>query len=337
MSRVLGWMAVSWCVVVSSAAAAPPEVKFDVAATIPCRESTSLDFSAANPGEKLVEAQIDVSAFVGYASEKELLQFVYHFTGCEQTVQIADYWPKTTLHTDVSSPIMTERRREQGNTAGVEVDGQYTEFFSAKIGAQTTWKDSTLDRYERLPKLSLLAASGTTHRGSGVYFKLKPSPRGSLEGAKNFCLLLRVPRTWRGDLLQLSCEALGNTRGSLPPLDTAVKSTGAGFTLALYLDGDEIAKRDAQRLVAAEQELKRLAARSKDDVQSHAYPTLAHRVGAVFSLVEAKIPADWLDDVLAAPGTAPLGPGFNDLPSPLRHAVTEYRSAKREMGVLAGR
>ena len=49
--------------------------------------------------------------------------------------------------------------------------------------------------------------AGTLQRGTGVSFRLLPVAEQVWEGAQEFTLVLRVPRSWRADLIFLRCTA----------------------------------------------------------------------------------------------------------------------------------
>jgi hypothetical protein len=117
-------------------------------------------------------------------------------------------------------------------------------------------------KYDLLPPLETVAASGTLLRGSGVFFKLKGSPRRPLEGASEFALVLRVPRDWRADYVRVQCQATAIERGLVSSLDQTITAGERKFLVALYLEGDEgarqtadeFARRDAALRTAAKQD-----------------------------------------------------------------------------------
>jgi len=99
-----------------------------------------------------------------------------------------------------------------------------------------------------VPPKQLFLASGTTNRGHGVFFKLKPSSQASLEGQKEFVCLFIVPKDWRGDYACIACRAKGYNRS----LWTRVEECGtAEVCVGLYLRGDPEARQAAKQLARA--------------------------------------------------------------------------------------
>ncbi|MCO6454853.1 MAG: hypothetical protein J5I93_06100, partial [Pirellulaceae bacterium] len=184
-----------------------PQVRFDVAYTIGCRDVTPEEFAEQNPGERLVEARFQVSTFFEGRDADGLVEFLYVVDSPRKTLSVVDYEPKTTLESQYAGHIGHEKKQEKSLTLGLGLSGTAQQIVNADASAGAQNKSFNTVRYDLLPPLELLAASGTIQRGSGVYFKLKPSPRTTLEGAKEFVLRLRVPSTWRADYLHLTCRA----------------------------------------------------------------------------------------------------------------------------------
>jgi hypothetical protein len=312
----------------SSALAALPQVRFDVSCTVACYDVTPPEFAVMNPHERLVEARFQVSSLVHEGSEDDLIQYFYSIECPERCAQIVDYQPQTTLATDYASNIGVEKKHENSKTLGAGLTGAFDSFVKASGSAEMGVKDCSTMKYELLPTLELLAASGTIHRGYGVYFKLKPSPRTVLEGAKEFVLVLRVPRDWRGDYVYLRCEASGYRRGVVRPLDEQTRCGYRAFALALYAAGDEAAKHVAAGFVRAETELRRAAASNHSNIRKRSFPTVIHQFGALISVVDPKIPDSWLDRLLHSPAGTPIGGFENRLPPEVRAAAKQYVYSK---------
>ena len=152
--------------------------------------------------------------------------------------------------------------------------------------------------------MDTVAASGTTGRSTGVYFKLRSSRQTSLEGSKQFVLVLRVPRSWGGDLLYMRCRAVG-LQSSL--LKECRISQSSDFVIALYLERDAESKSRAAAYVEAERQLRRIATAHRDEINNRRWPSLLHKLGRAVNAVEPKIPVDWLHQFIhtRAPDTLP--------------------------------
>jgi hypothetical protein len=312
-------------------------VHFDVSNQISCRDVTPPEFAEANPNERLVQVQFQVSSLIRDGRESDLIQYLYFLESPERALRIVDYSPQTTLATGIAGNVGIEKKQEKTRHLGITFSGQHDPLLKASGGGDLGAKSNSTVHYELLPQMELLAASGTVKRGSGVYFKLRPSPQTSLEGSKDFSLVLRAPAVWRGDYVCLYCSAIGFRRGVIRPLDEEAICGKSAFIIALYAEGDEEAKAAAQRFVLAEARLRRLAASSRDEIARRSYPTLVHKVGAMLEVVGPRIPEGWLPQLLYGPAQVSGTRVAEKLPSPLRTAVREYVDAKLQLHQLNGR
>lgn len=321
----------------TSAAAQPvlagetAKVQFDVAPLVACREVTPREFAYLHPHEKLVEARLEISSLLVDGRASDLVQFLYRIDSPQRTAEVVDYLPRTTLASDVVGNLDVERKEQLQMSASINVGGAYQEL--VKGGAVTSASRSLSDdlKYARLPPLELLAASGTVGRGSGVYFKLRPSTQTSLEGSREFMIVLRVPRTWRGDRLQVVCEA--TTRGELivPSIAAQDEVRRTSFVVALYLEGDMQAQMLAADMIEAESRLRTMASAQRREIERRSFPTLVHRLGAVLSVVEPKIDPRWCDELMARPADGRLTGVERYLPEEVRAAARTYVERKAEL------
>ena len=316
------------------AQAAPPEVSFDVTPSVGCRDVTTAEFAEANPDEKLIEVLIEVSSLIRQGKEGDLLQYFYRFDSPRRTLRIVDYTPKTTLASDVAGNVTIEKKQE--TTKGLGDDGHRALEWPVKLGGSGDLATKTLDstRYELVPPKTAVAASGTLDRGYSVYFKLKPSRSTSLEGARPFTLVLRVPHNWRADYVHLSCTASAAAQGLLGPLDEELVCGRRKFVVALYAEGDASAKAAAERLVRAESELLKTISANRQELEKRFYPTLAHRVGAMLEGASATLP-DNVAEAIVYGGRSPDKDMLAlRLPAEVRQAVTKYTVARRALSSL---
>lgn len=313
-----------------AAAAVPPEVQFDVNNVVACRDVTPPDFARLNPAERLIEARFQVSALLTRGAEQDLRECSYQVVSSRRTMRVVDYAPKTTLVSDVAGPIAVEEwseRNEQVNL-GLTTPGPLP--INVSGYAESSARSQQTRRYEMLPELVPVAASGPIERGYGVYFKLKPSRRGTLEGAHDFVVVFRVPRSWRGDSVHVLCRAVGSWQTAVPVLTETALCGAERFTVALYGEGDPAAQAAAERLVRAESALVQAVSAHRRAIEKHLYPTLAHRMG----LVAARVPANWAEQLVADPLPPALAPVRDRLPTVVQDAVAQYALAKRELRSL---
>src|SRR2546422_7722977 len=85
--------------------AGPPRVEFDVATSVACRDVTTLEFAAAFPGERLMQATFSISSLVRRGREADLVEFFYRIESPNGTLRIIDHLPRQELTSPIVGPI----------------------------------------------------------------------------------------------------------------------------------------------------------------------------------------------------------------------------------------
>jgi hypothetical protein len=238
-----------------------PRVHFDMPFTIACRDVTAPEFTASNPGRRLVEARFEISSLLLAGKESDLLQYFIRIDSPQRTLEVVDYVPQTFHESRWAGPIGVSTTDEKSTSLGINVSGKYEILTAVGASAGLGQKRISALKFDLLPPLETVAASGTLLRGSGVYFKLKAGPRRPLEGATGFGLVLRVPRDWRADYLRVRCEAEAVERGLVSALDQTVVAGKRDFFVALYLEGNERARQTAEEFARRETSLQAKASK----------------------------------------------------------------------------
>jgi hypothetical protein len=240
-----------------------PRVHFDMPYAVACRDVTPEEYAAEHPGQKLVEAKLEISALLVAGHEKDLRQFYIQVESPGRSLAIVDYLPKTAREASASS-VTQQESTERTAALGINLSGKYELFTlpgpSAGVGERKTSSVKT----ELLPPLETVAASGTLARGSALFFKIKATPRNLLEGTREYALVFSVPASWRADYLQVRCQAEGLKRGVVSPLDEVVKCGQRDFLVALYQLGDDEARAIAHNFARREAAKTAQNSRSKD-------------------------------------------------------------------------
>ncbi|MFT7640657.1 MAG: hypothetical protein ACI9G1_002401, partial [Pirellulaceae bacterium] len=238
-----------------------------------------------------------------------------------------------------ASDIDIEKRNENSKTFGLNLTGKVGNVQLGPISGGTNWsnKDQSTVKYELVPPMQTITSSGTVNRGFGAYFKHRPNRQGTFEGEREFTLVLRVSRDWRGGLMYVSCVAIGKRRSVVGVLDEQSVSGPQRFLVALHLAGDESAKNSAIEFTRREQLLREIAHQSAKKIERERYPTVAHRIGAAFDVVDSRIPTGWLDGVLLGLPVKTAGAFQSHLPVDVREATESYLMAKRDLAALSGR
>jgi hypothetical protein len=308
-------------------------ITFDAPTTIAVRDVTTDEHRIAYPAARLIEVKIQISSLVRRGQEREIQELFYRFDYPAPGIEVVDYLPKTTLSSDVVGNIGMEKRSEDSSTLGLSLSGMMQPLAGTLTGGITD-KESQSIRYELLPPMETVAASGTLNRRTSVYFKLRPTPRDSLEGDKEFVVIVRVPATWRGDYVYWGCQAAGSRRSAAPGLDSSAPVGRRQFVMSLYLEGDEEAREVAERFSWAELRLRRVAVRHDSQISKRATPTVVHKVGAWLSVVPRKIPDDWLEHLLIASPHAAASTLLPQLPEPVQKAARDYLLAKQQLAAM---
>lgn len=296
------------------AATACADVQFDVPATVAARPTDAPQTAA---GFYTVEARFDISLLQYRGKSNHVTEALYRIEPIHADWNVADIAPKTRTQTQVVGNVQVEQACGKNQQLGLTLG--WHDMVQANANASLGSNDSSTVRYEMLPPNETVAASGTTRRGTGAYFKIRPALDTPLEGVHTFVLQLQVPLQWRISHARVICQA-------------KIKSgqiVQQSFSVPVYLAGDRQAQAAAANLSRRERSLLLIAAREKHEVQRRSRPTIAHEL----SLTQPRIPENWLTQVMHG-SERPLG--FERyLPESVREAVIDYRKSKQLLWDLA--
>ena len=307
-----------------------PSVRFDTAYLVSCRDVTTDEFTASNPRERLIEGRFRVTAIVDDGQLPGDMQFVYRFLSPAGRLRVVDYQPKTRQATAVAGNVIVETKKESSKSLGVSVSGSFESLMRGTAGSDIGSKKAASIRCEFKPPMEVVLVAGTVERGTGVYFKMWPSPDCSLQGSREFLGVMRVPSTWRGDVMYVRCEALQNRWGKLTSCDVT------RFVVGLYAEGDDEARLAAEDLVLSEALLRRTVTRHQKAIQKRSVPSLVHKVGTLLDVYAPRIPDTWLDRLIYGSTSIAQHDFYGYLPKAVRRVADKYRRAKRRMYQLSG-
>jgi hypothetical protein len=221
-------------------------IAFDLPSSIECRDVTPKEFAAAHPALKVIEAKFRISARVIDGNASDIIDFLYVLESTHKSLRVQDYLPNTTLESSVvEDHIEITDATESSKASGTDAHVVYKPFALGGSLNQSS-KKSESSHYKQIASKDLVLASGTTNREHGVFFRLRPSRAASFEGAKEFTLLATVPKTWRGDLCAISCDARATKRSLI---STSVGSAGTEQAqIGMYLACDAEAAALAEEL-----------------------------------------------------------------------------------------
>ena len=168
---------------------------------------------------------------------------------------VVEFAPRTLLQSSYDGAISIEKKSETNYGIGVDVGSDYLEFLTPSLNANVGKKDSETQRFSKLPPQELLVSSGTTDRGTGVYFDFKQSQANTLEGSRDLIVAFEVPVTWRGGVLQTTFTSTGKQK-KFGSLKSDFKFARV-FVLPTYLKGDDQARQFSYEFVNSEMQLRK--------------------------------------------------------------------------------
>ena len=235
-----------------AAAETTPLVEFDIPYAVACRDATTSEFREKNPEHKLIEAQFEVSTLLREGKEDDLQQITVSLSSPRQRLRVEDFAPRTELHCDVKGEIKVVEKSEDIKTSDASLGGAISgdigpvkAKISPALGGVKTQKNATEENFTKLPPKQVLVAAGTTNRGHGVVFKLKPSTQASLQGQKQYRCTFVVPKGWRADYLLVECRAEAQPRR---PFYERAECGERQVCVGLYIEGDSEAHQAAQEV-----------------------------------------------------------------------------------------
>ena len=318
----------------SPALAQLPRVVFDMPYAVSCRDVTPPEFAAANPGNKLIEVKLGISSLLQAGKEKDLAQYFIRMETPQRTMEVTDFLPKTARESLHGANTTVTKNSETTLSLGINITGHYQALTGTAVTPGISQKNGTCVKYELLPPLETVTASGTILRGRGCYFKLQSSERNLLEGERDFALILRVPSGWRGDYLHVRCEAEGIARGLVSSLDQRQLCGQRDFLISLYLEGDLAARRAAEELSRAEVQLRNVAHVKAKEIQQRDTPSISSQLGLTSAPPPSAIPADWQARLLFGHPSRDSIP--KKLPREVVQAAQEFKSSQKAISQLSG-
>jgi len=221
---------------------AQSSIHFDLPATSPAVDVTA-EPHAGNT--KLVSIDLDLSLIVDELSAPSVEQLLIQLVPLGGSAMIADYAPRTEFASHFATDIEVSSTKETTDRLGLSIDGTYGQLARANIGADHGEKNAECEKFSRVAPMHVVASSGTTRRGRGVYFKLRADERQVLEGNRRFNIVLRVPASWRGELIDVRVEAESTSRSFSASLSSLTGGSrrsmvvgAARFLVATHLADD---------------------------------------------------------------------------------------------------
>lgn len=236
------------------ATADEPRVQFDFGRTVECLDVTTPEFAEHRPDQRLVECTLRLSVSLSAGDIDDVESLRVEIADCDRRLSVFDFSPCTRLESALSDDIEWTKTVESSHTLGGSLGGELPVAFGAAVAHVTPTINGALggsekitEKQRRVAPMEAVVASGTIDNEHGVFFTLRKSPTGSLEGVHELSVQFIAPANWRGDAIRVSCEA----RGEQKMLWMKQQKVWAAKTsaVALYLAGDGEARKAAERHV----------------------------------------------------------------------------------------
>ncbi len=326
LSMWTGWL--------SASAKEPSFVAFDAPAIVIAEPLDPAVATGPINGGSLLRLRIPVSTQIQATFRGQIHEFVVEIESPVRALRVIDHWPKTEMYSEVDGTISVQGHTQKEQSYNFKVSGGYEPFARGAASGDYQSQVQIDERYQRRPPMQLLTSSGTIGRGYGVFFKFRPGAVPVLEGDREIAMLVEAPAGWRGDLLHISMRAVGNDGSNFPGRDVCVLGSTQLWT-AVHLAGDAQAAQAARRVIASEQVVRRMAAASQSTIDERALPTLFHKVGAALDVVQPRIPADYLNQILFNLNAQYFDSATSRLPVDLRVAALDYWDQRQKWLLMA--
>ncbi len=309
-------------------AATDPPVKFDVPVFVAANEVPAEAAQYEASADQLMQVVIPVSSEIHPQAKQTINTFRFDVFWNQAAFPVQDYSPRTQTFSSIQGEIATETVQETKSGLGLNLNADLQSFVSGEASAETGTSDSVKRNFKRLPDQSILVASGSSHRGTGVFFRFHRSSQTSLEGGRELMVRFQVPRGWRAGVLRVNCFAVGTTAfmgGWENPYEAS-----RTFVVPVYRGGDQRAKAAAVRFAEAEQRL-RLAWRSYQAARSKSKPLSFSTFLVSTSSSPRKLPSQWAHFLIQTGNDDYLEQYRNRLPADLEDAAESFVAARETL------
>lgn len=312
----------------------PQAVSFDAPAIVVAEPLDQNVHSAPSTGGTFLRLRLTVSTMISPEYRGHVDEVVVSIDSPSLALRVIDFWPKTEMYSQVQGTITVANEMQKNQNYAFNVSGGYEPFVRGTANGDYRSQQQVHENYQRQPPMQLLTSSGTVNRGYGVFFKFRPGPTPVLEGDREIALLVEAPAGWRADLLHVHMQAVGPASNGFGSVEKQNLGSTELWTAA-HLLGDNEAGQMARRYMNTEQSVRRLATMNRQAIQERSLPTVFHKVGAVLDVVQPKIPANFLQDILFNLNVQYFNSATEKLPVDMRVAALDYWDERTKIMSMA--
>lgn len=283
--------------------------------------------TSANPrilerpaNDKVVQVIIPVTTELARRNRQSVDSFRFDVYWNRYAYPLVDYAPKTQTTSDIAGLVSIESSKENNASLGASLNGRYESLINGALTGELAQRNGMKKRYEEIPQYDVLVASGTSHRGTGAFFRFHPSKQETLEGGRELVVAFRVPPEWRAGIFKIECHAEGNKKvfGWKEPFDV-----GRAFVVPVYLEADEVARAAAVEFVRAEQALRKACLQSMPKKKTRSLFAVATN--------DSDVPRDWVHYLIQSGNDDYLEKYRGELTSDVVDAADRFVTARRSL------
>jgi hypothetical protein len=235
------------------AVADEPSLTFDFGRTLECRDVTPPEFAESYPDERIIEGTLRLSVHLTAGTISDVEEIRVEISDCDGRLRVHDFSPRTRLESEFAAAIETTKTVESNHSFSASLGGEIPciggtlAHVTPTIGGGMGGKEVVTEKQKRVAPMQAVVASGTMNEEHGVFFTLRASPLGTLEGVHELTVKFVVPISWRGDAVRVDCRATGEQK--VLWMKQQVVWAQKATPVALFMAGDAGARRAAMRFV----------------------------------------------------------------------------------------
>ncbi len=297
--------------------------------TFDCPGTAKARVIAVSASQKIVEVPFSVSsAFADSSQNVEQLKIQVDWN--RSAYPVVDYGPRTELHSRYEGPVSVEKRVENNAGVGAKVSSSAIDFLTPSLNADLGHRNSETRRFNEIPQHEVQLASGTTNRGTGVFFEFHDSPISTLEGSRELVIAFEVPESWRGGVLQVTFRATGQQK-KFGSFDNAFEFARI-FVMPVYLEGDNQARQLAYEFARSEVQLRRDWSLHESKI-SKGSNQWQKWFGS--DRYRNELPNMWVHHLIQSSSDVSIERFRRKLPEPVADAASQFVEARRNLVALS--
>jgi hypothetical protein len=312
----------------SATRAQEPWARFDVPAVVEAIPIASDLDASQRPRERVIQLLLPVSSWMEPERRDQVSEFRFDVTWLSNAWSLVDYQPRTLMQTGIDGLISVEQHEQSAGKLHLTT-APLTAAFSASGNLEVSGNKNAITKMSKLPPAELLVASGTVQRGTGAFFRFHASPQYALEGSRDLLLQYRVPLSWRGGMIRVTCQAIG--RRNLIAGMTDLNSEVTSFLVPVYLAEDISAEEVAWQHVQAERLLRaswRQYRQQKSSGTSAGWLRWPDQQ-------TAQTAARWIDEFLQSAKVEVPAASTKSLPPEVRRAALDLAASRKHLSELS--